>query len=366
MPLSVGIVGLPNVGKSTLFNALSNAGAEAANYPFCTIDPNVGIVPVPDPRQDALVKLIEPLSVVPTTMEFVDIAGLVRGASQGEGLGNQFLSHIRSVDAICHVVRCFVDENVIHVDGRIDPASDMEVIDTELMLRDMQSLEARRDRAKKQSKGGDTEEKHALVVTERVLAGLEQGKPIRAQAISADDRIVLDPLFLLTSKPVLYVANVAEDAVTRDLADPAVAPVVERAKREGAEVVAISASIEAEIASLPKDDQREFLAGIGLEEPGLHRLIRKAYALLDLITYFTAGKQEVRAWTIRRGTLAPQAAGKIHSDFERGFIRAEVMRWSDLVELGSEPAVRGKGLLRSEGKEYVVQDGDVIHYRFNV
>ncbi len=366
MALSVGIVGLPNVGKSTLFNALSDAGAEAANYPFCTIDPNVGIVPVPDPRQDALVRIFEPLSVVPTTIEFVDIAGLVRGASKGEGLGNQFLSHIRGVDAICHVVRCFVDENIVHVDGRIDPNADIETIDTELILRDMQSVEARRDRARKNSKGGSPEEKQALEVTERVLAALEDGKPIRAQGLSNDDKTVLEPLALLTGKPVLYVANVAESALARDLDDPAVAPVVARARAEGAEVVAISAAIEAEIAALDRADQAEFLAGAGLEEPGLHRLIRKAYALLDLVTFFTAGKQEVRAWTIRRGTLAPGAAGKIHSDFERGFIRAEVMRWSDLVELGSEAAVRGKGLLRSEGKEYVVQDGDVVHFRFNV
>ncbi len=366
MALSVGIVGLPNVGKSTLFNALSSAGAEAANYPFCTIEPNVGVVPVPDPRQDALVKLYETLSVVPTAMQFVDIAGLVRGASKGEGLGNQFLTHIREVDAICHVVRCFEDDNIVHVDGRVDPVADMETIDTELMLRDLQSVEARRDRARKQAKGGDPEEKLALEVTERVYDALEQGTPVRAQSLTAEQRAVLAPLCLLTEKPVLYVANVAEGEVTRDLELPAVQPVIARAKAEGAEVVVISAAIEAEIATLDAVDQAEFLQGVGLAEPGLHRLIRKAYALLDLVTFFTAGKQEVRAWTIRRGTAAPQAAGKIHTDFERGFIRAEVMRWSDLVELGSEHAVKQKGLLRLEGKEYIVQDGDVVHFRFNV
>ncbi|MCA9650702.1 MAG: redox-regulated ATPase YchF [Myxococcales bacterium] len=366
MALSVGIVGLPNVGKSTLFNALSDAGAESANYPFCTIEPNVGVVPVPDPRQDALVRLYEPLSVVPTTVEFLDIAGLVKGASQGEGLGNQFLSHIRSVDAICHVVRCFVDDNVVHVDGKVDPASDIEIIDTELLLRDIQSVEARRDRARKQSKGGDAEEKKALTVTDAVLEQLEQGTPVRAMALDEDAHEVLGPLALLTAKPVLFVANVAEDQAAGSLDNPLVVPVAELARKQGAEVVAISAAIEAEIAALDAEDQAEFLQSVGLEEPGLHRLIRKAYDLLDLLTFFTAGKKEVRAWTIRRGTKAPGAAGKIHSDFERGFIRAEVMSWKDLVELGSEAAVKSKGLLRLEGKEYVVADGDVIHFRFNV
>lgn len=366
MALSVGIVGLPNVGKSTLFNALSDAGAESANYPFCTIDPNVGVVPVPDPRQDALVRVIEPNSVVPTAIEFVDIAGLVRGASKGEGLGNQFLSHIRNVDAICHVVRCFEDDNIVHVEGRVNPVADMATINTELLLRDMQSLESRRDRARKQSKGGDAEEKRMLELCERVLAQMENSVPARMMALSEEDERLLKPLELITTKPMLYVANVAEEHAADGMSAPNVDLVVAQAKAEGAEAVAISAAIESEIAALPKDDQREFFTSIGLDEPGLHRLIRKAYDLLDLVTYFTAGKKEVRAWTIRRGTLAPGAAGKIHSDFERGFIRAEVMRWNELVELGSETAVKSKGLLRSEGKEYEVQDGDVVHFRFNV
>ncbi|MBL4688864.1 MAG: redox-regulated ATPase YchF [Nannocystaceae bacterium] len=366
MALSVGIVGLPNVGKSTLFNALSDAGAESANYPFCTIEPNVGVVLVPDPRQDRLVEVVEPDSIVPTAIEFLDIAGLVKGASQGEGLGNQFLSHIRSVDAICHVVRCFEDDNVVHVDGKVDPASDIEVIDTELLLRDIQSIEQRRDRAFKLQKGGDAEEKLAYATCQKVLEAADRGTPVRSMDLDDDEREVLAPLALLTAKPVIFVANVAEDHVASETDAPGVAAVLAQAKIQGAEVAVISASIEAEIAQLDAEDQKEFLAGVGLKEPGLHRLIRSAYTLLDLVTFFTAGKQEVRAWTVKRGSTAPQGAGKIHTDFERGFIKAEVMRWEDLVELGSEVAVKAKGLLRIEGKEYIVQDGDVIHFRFNV
>lgn len=366
MALAVGIVGLPNVGKSTLFNALSNAGAQAANYPFCTIEPNVGVVPVPDPRLDAIVKIVNPKSVVPTAVEFLDIAGLVKGASEGEGLGNKFLSHIRSVDAIVHVVRCFEDDNVVHVDGKVDPASDVDVINTELLLRDVQSVEQRLARARKNSKSGDKVEKQAVKTCEKALDKMGEGVAVRNIELDDADREILRDLCLLTDKPVMYAANVGESQLEAGPEDPLVAPLVEMAKSEGAEIVVISASIESEIASLSEDERAEFLEAMGLEEPGLHRLIRKAYALLDLITYFTAGEKEARAWTIRRGTKAPQAAGKIHTDFERGFIRAETMDWKELVDHGSEAAVRAKGLLRVEGKEYTVRDGDVMHFRFNV
>lgn len=370
MALSIGIVGLPNVGKSTLFNALSEASnAEAANYPFCTIEPNVGMVPVPDDRLPKLAKVYGSKRVLPTTLEFVDIAGLVRGASKGEGLGNQFLSHIREVDAVCHVLRCFDGTDVVHVDGSVDPARDAAVIDTELSLKDLESVERRLQRVQKDAKApGKVGEqaKAELVVLEKVQAGIDSGKTVRQLGLNDEERALIRELFLLTIKPVLYVANVSEDQLATADTDPLVAKAREVAARDGAPLIVICADVEAQIQELPEEERAAFLEAAGLAEPGLHKLIREGYKLLRLITYITCGPQETRAWTIHEGWKAPQAAGVIHSDFERGFIRAEVCKWTDLVEHGSEAALRDKGLLRIEGKDYVVHDGDVIHFRFNV
>ena len=363
MGVKCGIVGLPNVGKSTLFNALTKAGIQAENYPFCTIEPNVGIVPVPDPRQDKLAEIVVPEKTIPTTMEFVDIAGLVAGASKGEGLGNKFLANIRETDAIVHVVRCFEDDDVVHIAGKINPLDDVEVIDTELALADMDAIEKAIHRYTKVAKSGDKDAKTKLVLLDKVKIQLDEGKAVRSLDLDDDELEALHEFFLLTIKPVLYIANVAEDGFENN---PMLDKIIAHAEAEGSAVVPVCAAMEAEMVELDDDDLKEFLSELGLEEPGLNRVIRAAYNLLSLQTYFTAGVKEVRAWTVKVGATAPEAAGVIHTDFQKGFIRAEVMAYEDFVANNGEQGCKEAGKLRLEGKEYIVQDGDVMHFRFNV
>jgi len=363
MGIKCGIVGLPNVGKSTLFNALTKAGIPAANFPFCTIDPNVGIVGVPDPRLALIAGIAKPLKIIPATIEFVDIAGLVAGASQGEGLGNKFLAHIREVDAIAHVVRCFEDEDIVHVAGKIDPISDIDTIDTELALADLESVEKALNRAERSAKAGEKDAVAKRPVLAKIKAHLDQGKPARSAGLDADERALVRDLFLLTMKPIMYVANVREDGFT---GNPYLERVRERAAAEGAEVVPVCAAIEEELSQLEDEDKGAFLADMGLTEPGLNRVINAGYALLGLQTYFTAGEKEVRAWTVKAGSTAPQAAGVIHTDFERGFIRAETIAYDEYVKFKGEAGAKEAGRLRLEGKDYVVKEGDVLHFRFNV